>query len=318
MKKITTVLMTLFTLCLLGACHNTKKADNQGSSNGQSTAISKMPKIDGITYHGDIPENPKKVLNFAYSYTGYLALLDINVASYTYDLEKNSPAFGDRLAKAVQLTTEDTEAIATQEPDLILVFAGDPHLEALKAIAPVIEITYGKADYLQMLTDLASIFGKEERAKTWLKAWDKKVATAKKDLASLVSPDTTFTIMDFFDKNITVYGDSFGRGGELIYDALGFSAPQAIKKEVIDKDDWLTISQEVVGNYIGDYTVLNVTDSTKDGATSLTESDVWKATKAYKDGHVLQVDGNLFYFNDPLSLELQLKAFVQAIKEANN
>ena len=31
-----------------------------------------MPKITGFSYEGDIPKNPQKVINFAYSYTGYL------------------------------------------------------------------------------------------------------------------------------------------------------------------------------------------------------------------------------------------------------
>ena len=41
----------------------------------------------------EIFQNPKKVVNFAYSYTGYLLQLGIKVSSYSLDLEKDSPAF---------------------------------------------------------------------------------------------------------------------------------------------------------------------------------------------------------------------------------
>ena len=209
-KLLTLLLSALAALLFLTACASSS------SNKQEQTKLSSMPKIEGITYHGDVPENPKKVVNFAYSYTGYLLQLGIDVSSYTYDVEKDSPAFGDKLKDAVQLTADDTEAIAAQEPDLIMVFAGNENIDKLKEIAPVIEITYGKADYLQMMTDLGKVFGKEKEAQAWLTAWDKKVADAKKELEGIISTDTTFTIMDFFDKNITVYGDNFGRGGELI------------------------------------------------------------------------------------------------------
>lgn len=276
-----------------------------------------MPKIEGITYYGDIPKNPQKIVNFAYSYTGYLLELGLQPASYSLDLEKDSPAFGDQLKDALQLTSSDTEAIAAQKPDLILVFAGDDNLETLKEIAPVIEITYGKSDYLQMLTDLGHIFGKEKEAQAWLDKWDDKVTDAKKELKGLIDEKTTFTVMDFFDKNIYLYGNNFGRGGELIYKSLGFAAPAKVQEDIIHKDGWFGVSQEALPEYIGDYVLVNVNDKTNQAAASLKESDIWKNLPAVQTGHVIQVDYDLFYFSDPLSLEQQIDAFVNLIKEAN-
>ena len=134
MKKIASWLTLLLAALVLVAC------GNQSKTSTSSSEISSMPKISGFTYHGDIPKNPKKVVNFAYSYTGYLLELGVNVNSYSLDLEKNSPVFGDDLkkAKAVQLTSDDTEAIAAQEPDLIIAFSTDQNLESLKKIAPVL------------------------------------------------------------------------------------------------------------------------------------------------------------------------------------
>ena len=231
-------------------------------------------------------------------------------------MEKDSPAFGDQLKDAVQLTTADTEAIAALEPDVILVFAGDDNLETLKEIAPVIEITYGKRDYLEMLTDVGQIFGKEKEAQAWLDQWEKKVAAAKSDLKGIIDESTTFTVMDFFDKNIYLYGDNFGRGGELVYKALGFAAPAKVQEDIISKDGWFGVSQEALPDYIGDYALVNVNASTQEVAASLKESDIWKNLPAVQAGHVLEVDYNLFYFSDPMSLDLQIEAFVQAVKDA--
>ncbi|HEM3549206.1 ABC transporter substrate-binding protein [Streptococcus suis] len=307
MKKFLAIFSLFVGLVFLTACST--------SSSSTDVELSSMPKIEGITYHGDIPKNPKKVVNFAYSYTGYLLQLGIDVSSYSLDLEKNSPAFGDKLKDVPQLTTADTEAIAAQKPDVILVFAGDDNLETLKEIAPVIEITYGKSDYLKMLTDVGQIFGKEKEAQAWLDQWDKKVATAKEELKGLIDTSSTFTVMDFFDKNIFLYGNNFGRGGELVYRALGFAAPAKVQEDIISKEGWFGVSQEALPEYVGDYVLVNVNDKTKEAAASLKESDIWKNLPAVKNGHVIEIDYNLFYFSDPMSLDLQIDAFVSAIQK---
>lgn len=88
MKKIASWLTLLLAALVLVAC------GNQSKTSTSSSEISSMPKISGFTYHGDIPKNPKKVVNFAYSYTGYLLELGVNVNSYSLDLEKIALSLG--------------------------------------------------------------------------------------------------------------------------------------------------------------------------------------------------------------------------------
>lgn len=311
-KCLTLCLLALASLFLV-ACGSSQTDTGKQSS----TEISRMPKIKGFTYYGKIPENPKKVVNLAYSYTGYLLKLGVNVSSYSLDLEKNSPAFGEQLKGLPQLTSGDTEAIAAQEPDLIIVFSLDENIDKLKEIAPVLSIEFGASDYLQVLNQFGQVFNKEKEATAWRKAWDQKVLKAKKALANTLSPDTTFTVMDFYDKNIYLYGKEFGRGSELVYQALGYQAPPKVKEDVFKKG-WFNVSQEVIGDYIGDYALVNVNVDNQKAAASLKESDVWKNIPAVKAGHVLDVDYNLFYFADPMSLDLQLDAFKEAVEKANN
>ncbi|MEQ9763076.1 ABC transporter substrate-binding protein [Streptococcus jiangjianxini] len=311
-RKLLTFICLMTACFLLVACSSSKKE----TSKSEEVNISSMPKIKGFTYYGDVPENPKKVVNFAYSYTGYLLKLGVDVSSYSLDLEKNSTAFGDKLKGLPQLTSADTEAIAAQEPDLIIVFSLDENIDKLKKIAPVLAIEFGASDYLQVMDQLGQIFGKEKEAKAWRQDWDKKVSQTKKKLAKQLKPDTTFTVMDFYDKSIYLYGPEFGRGSELIYRALGYKAPQKVKEDVFKKG-WFGVSQEVLGDYIGDYAVVNINKDNQKAASSLKESDVWKNIPAVKEGHVLTVDYNLFYFADPMSLELQLDAFTTAVKKAN-
>lgn len=308
MKKLMTALVALLATLVLVACNNSKDTKKE--------AVSSMPKISGFTYYGKVPKNPKKVVNFAYSYTGYLLELGVEVSSYSLDNEKNSPAFGDKLKNAKKLTSEDTEAIAAQKPDLIIAFSTDKNIKQLKKIAPVLVIEYGKRDYLQMLTDLGKVFDKEDKAKTWLANWKKKTAQAKQELKDYLPENATFTVMDFYDKDIYLYGKNWGRGGELIYDALGYSAPKKVQDDVF-KTGYFGVSQEVLGDYMGDYALLNVSKATKNSAASLKESDVWKNISTVQNKHVLEVDEELFYFSDPMSLDKQLPAFVKAVKAAN-
>ncbi|WP_019777440.1 ABC transporter substrate-binding protein [Streptococcus sobrinus] len=308
MKKLMTALVALLATLVLVACNNSKDTKKE--------AVSSMPKISGFTYYGKVPKNPKKVVNFAYSYTGYLLELGVDVSSYSLDNEKNSPAFGDKLKNAKKLTSEDTEAIAAQKPDLIIAFSTDKNIKQLKKIAPVLVIEYGKRDYLQMLTDLGKVFDKEDKAKTWLANWKKKTVQAKQELKDYLPENATFTVMDFYDKNIYLYGKNWGRGGELIYDALGYSAPKKVQDDVF-KTGYFGVSQEVLGDYMGDYALLNVSKATKNSAASLKESDVWKNISTVQNKHVLEVDEELFYFSDPMSLDKQLPAFVKAVKAAN-
>ncbi|MGV3126507.1 ABC transporter substrate-binding protein [Streptococcus orisratti] len=315
MKKVLSLFAALFAIFVLTACNSQSQKESGTQS---SSAISKMPKITGFTYYGDIPKNPKKVVNFAYSYTGYLLELGIDVASYSLDLEKDSPTFGQKLKDAKKLTSSDTEAIAAQEPDLIIAFSTDENINKLKEIAPTLVITFASSDYLEMMTNLGKVFGKEEKAQKWLKEWKQKTAAARNELSDILPADTTFTVMDFYEKNIFLYGNNWGRGGELIYQALGYKAPQKVQDDVINKDGWFGVSQEVLGDYIGDYAVVNNNDSTKAAASSLKESDIWKNIPAVKAGHVLELDYNLFYFSDPMSLDKQLPAFIKAVKTVNN
>lgn len=167
-----------------------------------------------------------------------------------------------------------------------------------------------------MMTNLGKVFGKEDKAQKWLDSWKTKTAKAKEELAPYLDASTSFTVMDFYDKAIYLYGNNWGRGGELIYDSLGFSAPETVKKDVFSAG-WFGISQEVLADYVGDYLVLNVSQDTKDAAASLKKVMFGKIFQRLKS-KILEVDENLFYFSDPMSLDKQLKTFTAAIKKANS
>lgn len=311
MKKFLSFATLTVTIFLLVACGSSSKSENSTSSD--KVELSSKPKIDGFHYYGDIPKNPKRIASLSSTYTGYLLQLGFDPVTVTSYDAKN-PVLKEKVKNAKVLMPEDLESIAKQKPDLIVVDASDKNIDELKKIAPTIAIDYGKNDYLEILNRFGQIFGKEKEADQWIADWKSKTADIGKQLKEKLGQNVTFTVVGLYEKEIYLFGNNWGRGGEVIYKSLGFDAPQKVKDEVFPSG-YLQVSQETVSEYIGDY-VLVAAEDDKTGS-ALYESDVWKSIPAVQQNHILKVDANAFYFNDPLTLEYELKTIQDGLEKMN-
>ena len=311
MKKFLSFATLTVTIFLLVACGSSSKSENSASSD--KVELPSKPKIDGFHYYGDIPKNPKRIASLSSTYTGYLLQLGFDPVTVTSYDAKN-PVLKEKVKNAKVLMPEDLESIAKQKPDLIVVDASDKNIDELKKIAPTIAIDYGKNDYLEILNRFGQIFGKEKEADQWIADWKSKTADIGKQLKEKLGQNVTFTVVGLYEKEIYLFGNNWGRGGEVIYKSLGFEAPQKVKDEVFPSG-YLQVSQETVSEYIGDY-VLVAAEDDKTGS-ALYESDVWKSIPAVQQNHILKVDANAFYFNDPLTLEYELKTIQDGLEKMN-
>ena len=311
MKKFLSFATFTVTIFLLVACGSSSKSENSASSD--KVELSSKPKIDGFHYYGDIPKNPKRIASLSSTYTGYLLQLGFDPVTVTSYDAKN-PVLKEKVKNAKVLMPEDLESIAKQKPDLIVVDASDKNIDELKKIVPTIAIDYGKNDYLEILNRFGQIFGKEKEADQWIADWKSKTADIGKQLKEKLGQDVTFTVIGLYEKEIYLFGNNWGRGGEVIYKSLGFDAPQKVKDEVFPSG-YLQVSQETVSEYISDY-VLVAAEDDKTGS-ALYESDVWKSIPAVQQNHILKVDANAFYFNDPLTLEYELKTIQDGLEKMN-
>ena len=311
MKKFLSFATLTVTIFLLVACGSSSKSENSASSD--KVELSSKPKIDGFHYYGDIPKNPKRIASLSSTYTGYLLQLGFDPVTVTSYDAKN-PVLKEKVKNAKVLMPEDLESIAKQKPDLIVVDASDKNIDELKKIAPTIAIDYGKNDYLEILNRFGQIFGKEKEADQWIADWKSKTADIGKQLKEKLGQNGTFTVVGLYEKEIYLFGNNWGRGGEVIYKSLGFDAPQKVKEEVFPSG-YLQVSQETVSEYISDY-VLVAAEDDKTGS-ALYESDVWKSIPAVQQNHILKVDANAFYFNDPLTLEYELKTIQDGLEKMN-
>ncbi|MBY5033959.1 iron-hydroxamate ABC transporter substrate-binding protein [Streptococcus gallolyticus] len=303
MKKILSFLSLAMAVMLLVACSSAT------SHSTEEKQLSSMPKIEGFSYKGDIPEKPKKVISLTSSYTGHLLKLDLPLIGVT-SYDKKNPVLKDLVKDAKEVTSEDLEAVAALEPDLIVVGSTDENIDQLAAIAPTIVVEYGKQDYLEILSSWGKIFGQEKKAEKWLTDWKEKTAKVAKEVKAVTGENASFTVMGLYEKEIYLFGNNWGRGGEVIHQDLGYTASDKVLKEVFPTG-YLAISQEVVADYAGDYIIVAAEDDQTGSA--LYESDVWKNLPAVKNGHVIRVDANAFYFNDPFTLEYELNTLRDAI-----
>ncbi|MGT2757005.1 iron-hydroxamate ABC transporter substrate-binding protein [Streptococcus ovuberis] len=306
MKKYLMLVVTFFSCLCLVACGQAKPTKDVSTA---QVTLSKKPEIKGFTYYGDVPANPQRVVVVSSTYTGYLLNLDLNLVGVT-SYDKKNPVLKDHLTQAKEVAATDLEAILALEPDLIVVGTTEENVSELAEIAPVVAIDYGARSYLELVTDFGAIFDQEEASAKWLSDWETKTKAIAEELKAAIGEDSTFTIMGLYEKEIYLFGENWGRGGEIVHQALGFKAPQKVVDEVFGPG-YLAISQEVVGDYAGDYLVVAAEDDQT--GTALYESDVWQAIPAVKNGHVIRVDANAFYFNDPMSLEYELETLREAI-----
>lgn len=307
MKKLLTWLGLSLLLVTLVACSTASPA----SPAKEEVTLSSKPKIDGFDYSGAIPQNPQRIVSLSSSYTGYLYQLGFEPISVTSYDAKN-PVLKDRVKEAQVLMPDDLESIAKANPDLIVVESNDPNLKELQKIAPTLAVTYGKNDYLQLLNRFGQVFAKEKEADEWIANWQERTAKIGQELRQQLGQDVTVTVMGLFEKDIYLFGNNWGRGGEVVYQALGFKAPQKVQDEVF-KPGYLMVNQDALPAYLGD--IVLVAAENEETGSSLYESALWKSQPAVEQDRVLKVDANAFYFNDPLSLEYELKTIQEGFQK---
>lgn len=300
------ILVALVSLMmLLSACSSNVAINNGGASN-QSAAQEQQNSGQAVeseastrmvtTVNGEIevPANPQRII--ATYGIGDLVALQASLVA-TYDVE--GAAFEEELADLPVWDAFETEAIMAYDPDLIFVVNEEQYDKASK-VAPTILIPFTEMSMEERVTFLGEVLGKEEEAKQLLSDFNEKLDAAKEALREKDIMTKTFSLMEGGNGSIWVFGDKWGRGGDLLYSHLGLQAPEIIEKEIIGKDQYRDISLEVVDQYAGDYIIYS------GELGDLKGNPVWESLPAVKSGNVIYIDYALFFNIDIFSTNVQL------------
>ncbi|MDU0996733.1 MAG: ABC transporter substrate-binding protein, partial [Staphylococcus lugdunensis] len=250
----------------------------------------------------DIPKNPKRIAVVAPTYAGGLKKLGANIVAVSNQVDQ-SKVLKDKFKDVEKIGDNDVEKVAKQKPDLILVYSTDKNIKKYKKIAPTVVIDYNKHKYLEQQEMLGKLIGKEDEVQKWEKDWKAQTAKDGKEIKEKIGQDKTVSIVDEFDKKLYTYGDNWGRGGEVLYQAFGLKMSEGQKK-LVEKAGWAEINQEKIQDIAGDYIV-----STSEGKTTpgYETTNIWKNLPAVKNGHVVKVTAGTYWYNDPYTLDFMRK-----------
>lgn len=316
------LVLALIALLIVSACSQsattgkaTGTSTNAVAETGTTTdAASADEAGETIAYQSDtgevqVPKNPKRIIDLTAFSTGYFVALDAPVVGALSGAMDNK-YIKDQLTNegATDLGEKPTaEQLVSLKPDLIIVYTGTEGIDQLSQIAPVVQIKYGERNYKDLMLELGKLTNREDAAKDWITKWEAQINELKPKVQEAVG-DRTVSILNPYTKGLYVFGHNFGRGGEIIYGEFGLKAPAKAQTEAIDSGTgWASISMEVLTDYAGDIIFTSPWSGDTSDPQIVYDNAMWKNLPAIKAGNVFQLDPTSDTYNDPVSLEGELK-----------
>ncbi len=270
---------------------------------------------DTFTYEstkGDVelPTDPQRIVTDAY--VGQLLSLGAPVVGG--DLTYTSPAW-DGLTDDITNVGSSVEEVAALNPDLIVTW-NEQMYEQYQSIAPTVLIPYGTYNEEDFVKELGKITNRNEEADELLNKFDNKVD----ELKDVLNSDYTYSIVELSANDAYVYGNTFARLGYVLYDKLDLKCPSACEEDILkdtpDGASYIQLTEELMNKYIGDVIILSSKNA--NSSNKLIETKTFKNLDAVKNNRVINVDADLFYQNDMLSIFEQIDALKEGYEQTIN
>lgn len=294
--------MFMMIVLVLAACGNSEKSEEKTDEDAGKATSAETITYESETGPIEVPANPKRVVVLS-SYVGDLLKLGVNMVGVDSWSAMN-PNFEEGIKDAEIVANTDIEKILELEPDLIIGLNNIENADKLAEIAPTVLFTYGKNDYLQQHIEIGKVVNKEEATK-WVEDFKTRAAELGTKIKEQIGEDATVTVVENYEKQFYLFGDNWGRGTEILYQEMGLKMPKKVE-EVALEPGYFAISQEVLGEYTGDYVILSLT---KDQDTAFLNANWYNEIEAVKNGRLFEADAKAFYFNDAMTLDYQLDFF---------
>jgi iron complex transport system substrate-binding protein len=316
-KRVSFVgIILLIFLMMLSACGNQEK--NTASGNQEQTTTEEKATRTFKMANGkevEIPTHPKRVV-MPYEFLGNALALGVKPIATTQAVMEN-PFIKDQIKGIENVGNPiSLEKVTELNPDLIVVYLDDQY-EQLSKIAPTVVIPFGHYKGIEEeIRVFGDILGKKKEAEEWIKQFDKKAAAAREKLEGVIGKNETVGIYELQGKDFYVFGNNFGRAGQVIYNALQLTPPKKIQKEVIEgPQQWKMISLEALPDYAADHMFWTVyrTEGTDQVEKEMKNSAIWKNLNAVKNNHVYEMKMENVWFTDAISLEHQLDLVVDTL-----
>jgi len=317
------VAAALSLMLLLSACSTTPANTSGTNSTPTSAVTTQAPEMEATepveegtrtisTAMGDVevPVNPKRVVVIFVQ--GDLLALGITPVATSF----NTGAAFENEAQEISVIDAfsiNEEEIMALDPDLILWNTEDESIyQSLSNIAPTIACNYFGMNYQERLRFLGEIFNRSEKAEELIHAFESKIENAKQKLANEGLGDKSVLCIE---KREDVLAASWlGRGAPLMYDLLGFNAPEKLQEAMKDSKNahagGVKLSYEAINQYAGDFILVN------GSLDDFGDNNVWKRLPAVKKNRVISAPSNMFWFNDIISMNAQIDLILDSMLES--
>jgi iron complex transport system substrate-binding protein len=310
MKRVIVSIMMIAVIFGAAAC-GTVGDSKEDKIKAEVSETANKEKEEGqtiTTLNGDItiPAAPKRIV-VAFFQGDFLAL-GIKPVGTTFN---DDAVFEQELSdvEVIDAWGLEPELVMSLEPDLIIWNNPDEY-ETLSKIAPTLIMDYYSMNYNERLKFFGQVTGKEEKAQELIQSFEQKVEKSREKLAEAEKMDKTVILLENQQAgSLRVFGNDYGRGGELIYNELGFNAPKRVMSEIIDKEgvSFIDISYEVLTEYSGDYIFSD------ENIQELEENQVFNSLSAVKEGRLIETNSGMFWFSDITSMNAQLDFITSSI-----
>ncbi|WP_270169222.1 helix-turn-helix domain-containing protein [Paenibacillus sp. SYP-B4298] len=210
---------------------------------------------------------------------------------------------------------DQIEALQPLAPDIIVaptyVYSYPDVLKKLETIAPVLTLPWGQMDKLEEVRMLGTLLGRSQEAENWVTRLLQAADKAKQEISPFISEKATVGLFELWHDGSWLIPHLPVRSAYNLFKLLGLTPPQRVRQEVLQTGKHRFIQEEELYSYSATHMFLIVpTDDTEAYRVKLMQRFVWQQL-VYNHGcqlHLLKL--NEFWYDDGLSLELQLEVLV--------
>lgn len=280
-----------------------------GYANGEYLSR-KFKQITGMS-PGEFRTRAVPMRIAAFQFVGALLALGVKPVATDAELARDTLLLREEL-QDVPLVTGAYEGgeLGSVKADLVLVPTYFYHIpgrmKRLEKIAPVLALEWDKLDPLSEIRLIGKLVGREREAEQWIVNYQAQVEESRQELRELIDRGDTIAVYELRNDGIFIW-DRTARGAYNLYDALGLSPPESVRRDVLTPGRHLWITDDMLPEYTADHML--VIDARDDQDAYHERSLPGRRTSVFDltDGDVYMLSHREFWSSDGLALERQLR-----------
>ncbi|MDN4603616.1 ABC transporter substrate-binding protein [Paenibacillus sp. F6_3S_P_1C] len=259
-------------------------------------------------------KTPKKIVSLTYNYTASLLALGhtpllgavaewMETKIVEYGPEPFKPYYEHELINRLDL-------IADSRPDVILGYAPHSGMDDLRQIAPTILMPFEELDWQEQFIHLGRITGLEAKARTLLERYDTLQQEANRTLDQMMDVrGSAVCIFMIGESGAYIYGHGWGRASHILYHSLGFTPPARMEKDGQLLTGYIHVPLTEIHLYAADHIFIDYAreSSEQNAVDKLFAQESWNTLSAVREGRLYEIDADMFYGFDPISVMEQLQ-----------